>query len=453
MPQRLVSGAFAISGQRCSSLLKLGRLNVIDSPKSGHFASSEKLLRNNLIPTIGLCLLIASVPMGAGGQNITSLLVLILWLMSLLRAKPQTLPQDLIKEFRSCFVVIWAFLLWVIASSLINGVDENDLLKWSLSWLPFAVFPYITLQLSERMEVKAPSGTVTAVLSVMILVILTQRASGWALSRGDLIWEKYRAQIFYSHPMTAAYVVGILFSAMIPKVFSLRELRWKWMWLISGFGFGAFATESRTVQIALVLLTVLISWLQGSAKTKRNVLIVLALLFGSLTVSENRAKQKFMETIENVKGRSQQGQFVDDRLIFWFVHMKMISDRPLLGYGAEVNQLTREKYYIENGFRDLRDKYEAHNQYIQWAVESGVVGVILACTWLGLLFRSFWRFSVRFWEMQSAAWVTVFLMIAMMTQNAFNDSEVRHALLVVICVALARVGKQLSKEKAQLLKN
>jgi len=77
----------------------------------------------------------------------------------------------------------------------------------------------------------------------------------------------------------------------------------------------------------------------------------------------------------------------------------------------------------------------------------------LACTWLGLLFRSFWRFSVRFWEMQSAAWVTVFLMIAMMTQNAFNDSEVRHALLVVICVALARVGKQLSKEKAQLLKN
>jgi O-antigen ligase len=410
-------------------------------------SKTGKALSSLTLSTTGFLVLLISLPMGAGAQNTASLIVLMLWAMPVLNLQSQKIAIGFLDELKFPFGVLIAFLLWCSAASILTSVESYSVLKFFLSWLPFAILPWMAFSIAGQVEQKWISRTLTLVLMVMIIAMVSQRLDGWALSRGQIIWDKHRVQIFYSHPMTAAYVVGILLSALIPKFFMMRTFNLKWATIGCGLLFGVYATESRTVQIGILIITVLLAWIRGTSRIRKYVALGLMLLIAAIGLTENRAKQKFIETVESTSSRSQSGEFVDDRLIFWFVHGKMFLDRPILGFGVEVDQETRVHYYNESGFSELRDKYEAHNQYIQWAVEAGLLGLMLGCVWLFSMMRTSWRMSQQFWEMGSIAMSFLFLTLTMMTQNALNDSEVRHALLVVVCVALARVGNKLQSLK------
>ena len=54
----------------------------------------------------------------------------------------------------------------------------------------------------------------------------------------------------------------------------------------------------------------------------------------------------------------------------------MIKDRPIL-HGMHLNKEYREPYYIKLGLKDFIRKYEAHNQYIQTAANSGIPGLLI----------------------------------------------------------------------------
>lgn len=67
-----------------------------------------------------------------------------------------------------------------------------------------------------------------------------------------------------------------------------------------------------------------------------------------------------------------------DRATFWAVHWQMFLDHPFFGQGpAYLDRGMREAYYVQLGFAGLRDKFNAHNLFLETLASSGLIGFVL----------------------------------------------------------------------------
>jgi O-antigen ligase len=121
--------------------------------------------------------------------------------------------------------------------------------------------------------------------------------------------------------------------------------------------------------------------------------------------------------------------------VFWEVHWQMFKERPLLGHGENLGTAYRTNYYNALGYQDFQRKYEAHNLLLQILVNTGVIGTTFFLVWLSWVFWVLFR--SRESELVQAPLQSVLALLAGgMTQNAFQDSEVRYAFILVVVIAV-----------------
>ena len=129
--------------------------------------------------------------------------------------------------------------------------------------------------------------------------------------------------------------------------------------------------------------------------------------------------------------------YPDDRLAFWHAHWEMIKERPLMGHGMHLGTEYRTPYYESIGLGDFIKKYEAHNQYIQVTTNGGFVGLCLFLTWLGWYLIKAWSLQKKSLTMMIVFQSLAGISFAGLSQNAFQDSEVRFAMLLMITIFLS----------------
>jgi O-antigen ligase len=141
-----------------------------------------------------------------------------------------------------------------------------------------------------------------------------------------------------------------------------------------------------------------------------------------------------------------------DRPLFWQVHLAMWRDSPLLGQGYfAVQHGVRTAYYVSEGFADLRDKFNAHNIFLEVLGVSGLAGLLGYLTIVVLLFL-----NLKMLAGPSAGKRTLLggLLVALaanllhgLTQNTFFDSAITACYLALIGLFIIPPSKILSESK------
>ncbi|MBP6219364.1 MAG: O-antigen ligase family protein [Oligoflexales bacterium] len=139
-----------------------------------------------------------------------------------------------------------------------------------------------------------------------------------------------------------------------------------------------------------------------------------------------------------------------DRLKFWIVHWYMFQDKPWLGQGlAQLHSGYREAYYEALGFGWLRDKFNAHNLYLEILAEVGIVGALSFFLFSFLAMRQLKGLSRArgsYILYQAFLWAILANLFHSFTQNVFFDSNVTLIYLslffLVIWFSLTNIFRQ-----------
>ncbi len=223
---------------------------------------------------------------------------------------------------------------------------------------------------------------------------------------GKLYWlvpNRYGASVYGPYVNHAHYAGLMEMLAPIPLVFALMN-SWRKPFRVL-FGFVAllmastiFLSQSLGGILAFGAQVVTLAILVGlRERSRRQVLLLLLLgvLLATWLLTSVRAELPEVLLDFTIRlGKAGAG----DRLVIVKDGLKMIAARPLLGWGLGTFPV------VYPSFRSFYTNYfvnEAHNDYLQAAVETGLVGFFLVCGFIALFYRNslrnieHWRTDIR----------------------------------------------------------
>jgi len=112
----------------------------------------------------------------------------------------------------------------------------------------------------------------------------------------------------------------------------------------------------------------------------------------------------------------------EDRLLFWRMGTRAVTEKPLLGYGAESGEFiynslfAREKVNLESLIID-----RSHNLFLDIAMWSGIPGLLVFCLWLYFSFR-------RLTEDKK------FAVLSLLLYSFFQPLSIVHWILLIITI-------------------
>ncbi len=378
--------------------------------------------------------------MGAAGQNIIFSIVLVMAIFTFgLESSTTSSRQQLLhrtrrrlRPYSAYFFLYFMFVAWTIAATLIQGEPQTD------HWLGHALGLLSPLLLPISLAVLAHNSSedlwarlqawVQVVAIVLGVVAMSQWIFGWQFFGGRLHFREYRAYGFHSHPLTFSYV--LLLMAPLLVGWALTDRRPLSIAGTMGVAAGILAALSRTVQAVFALEVVAMSWRRTHGRGRRRILVGAAVVGLVLSVFENPIRRKFIGTIHRTQ--DVQSDYPDDRLAFWHAHWTLIRQSPFIGHGPHYSETLLHRAYADIGLGAFTKKYSAHNTFLQVLTEFGAIGLLLFLGfWLALLMATFRQAMQKPWLAGfSVAWLG--FLLGSLTQNAFQDSEVRGAFSVVL---------------------
>ena len=389
------------------------------------------MLTNPLLP-LYLCLL--AIPSGIALQTILTLLAMLLmlgrpkWLCR--RHLPDAAPL-LGDDALRITAIACLLVAWNIGATLLN--PDNVTRKW-LSF-PFGYLPFLFLPL---LMVKAYGGRLSTeqiarlerffgiICAVWGVIAISQFLTGWRVQGSRFILDEHRPYGLFSHPLSLAYSVLAFWPLALWRVIYHPRRIWSWV-IWGGLSVIIVLTMSRTVQIValLTLLSALGSRLHGKALVGALVLVLVACC--SVMFTQNRISERFLGTFSQ-QGFDRSSSYPDDRLAFWDAHWQMVKERPLLGHGIDLDTPYRTPYYEKIGLAAMPKKYPAHNMFLQELAEGGIIGLVLLVAWWGYFVLAACRRLPRGEPRTMILWMIGSFALASLTQNSFQDADVRMAL-------------------------
>lgn len=343
-------------------------------------------------------------------------------------------PRDRLREFRVPLVLTTLYLALMMLSTLANPANPDRFsgafIFGHLTWAFMPAAAMLALPPLDEKVWRQLGGCLAVVSVVMGTVALSQNLYGWKIVGAHFAAGSTRAQGFYSHPLTLAYVGIIVFSAA--AVWVARQPKNANAWLVAGTMLAViFASRSRVVQVAavVVMLVDVTIYLKGRLRLAALGLVAASVL--GVAVTDNPVMRRFHEAIEGTDTRS---DYADDRLAFWQANLDMWKERPLLGHGEGLGTAYRRPYYEAIGLGQFDRIYEAHNMYLQVAVNGGLLALAVFLAWYAWYLRKCGRERRSLREAMALQALAVLAVVGI-TQNAFQDSEVRYT-LSLLCVAL-----------------
>lgn len=391
-----------------------------------------------LLPALIPLFYLVVLPLGVAGQNIGLGVALAASLFSIRLDGAQSLKKALKQPLLRQFLVLWLLLITSVTVATIVASDRKEATRFFWGYIYGAVIPIAGVMLIGKEFRGWALNLLRFVLVLLGLVSVTQLVLGWKFESGAFVESIHRAQGFYSHPLTLAYVALVAMPWAIAH--GLRKDR-SLTDVLVGIATLAIVLCSQSVTVmALTLAVVLVGVLKLLHGRER--LLVLAVggaVAIGIIVTPNSVSNKIHNVMSGERG-DHETDYPDDRMAFWHAHWEMFKDRPLVGHGTGLESEDRAPYYASIGLPDIKRKYEAHNMYLEYAVEGGVVAVaafVALMIWLALIVLR--TRNLEAWERFYLLATPLAFAAGGLTQNAIQDSEVRYIFLGYIAVSLHRI--------------
>jgi O-antigen ligase len=345
----------------------------------------------------------------------------------------------------------------LVCVQLLSGHTAYWFVTWqnALLWAAYGmVFFVVTQCLRRTVRIKTFALFFTAFGFLVALFAMVQQFT-W---NGKLYWlvpNRYGGSVYGPYVNHAHYAGLMEMLVPIPLVFAVMRSWRKPVRVLFGFiallmastiflsqslgGIFAFGAE-------VVALTILVGLQERS---RRHVLLLLfmgVLLAAWLVTLNPGGIAGSIARLHDPLGKAGAG----DRLIIVKDGLKMIVARPLLGWGLGTFPA------VYPSFRSFYTNYfvnEAHNDYLQAAVETGLVGFFLLCGFIALFYRTSLR-NIEHWrtDIRSAVCLASIVGVTGILVHSLSDFNLQipaNAALFFAFAALAtgNFGKQMRSDR------
>jgi len=354
-----------------------------------------------------LCLLLAFGPLAFGAVQdwaisaleVAAAVCVILW-------AGRALAYGSLNVHRNALFLPIILFAGLVCVQLLSGRTAYWYVTWSkaLLWAAYGMIFFVATQCLRRTaRIKAFILFLAAFGFMMALFAMVQQFT-W---NGKLYWVvpyHYGASAYGPYVNHSHYAGLMEMLAPIPLVFAMMRC-WRKPTRVL-FGFVAlvmtstiFLSRSLGGIVAFGAQVVILTILVGLQKRSRAQLLLLLLSLGVLlaawlaTLSPHGILER-IALLRDPLGKAGGGS----RLVIVKDGLKMIAARPLLGWGFGTFPL------VYPSFRSFYTNYfvnEAHNDYLQTAVETGLVGFAILCGFIALFYRTSlrniegWRTDIR----------------------------------------------------------
>lgn len=393
----------------------------------------EKLLPS-LVPVFYLLVL----PLGVAGQNIGLGVALACSLILIYLDKGRFLKNALSYALLKQFLILWGLLIASVTIATAFASEHKEATRFFWGYCYGAVIPIMGVMVAGEKLGQYAKKTFQFILCLLGIVSISQLIWAWKFESGSFVETIHRAQGFYSHPLTLAYVALVTMPWSI--AYALRDLKNIGGLVVCLATIAIILSSQSVTVIALTFIVGMIAvfWLLAG-KTRLLVLAMVGLTTVGILATPNSVSKKIDNVLSGERG-DHETNYPDDRMAFWHAHWEMFKDAPWIGHGSGLEPEDRAPYYSRIGLPDIKRKYEAHNMFLEYAVEGGVVAVL---AFFGLLI---WLVRIAINSKNLGKWEKFYLVITPiafaiggLTQNAIQDSEVRYVFLGFIAVLLNRV--------------
>ena len=242
----------------------------------------------------------------------------------------------------------------------------------------------------------------------------------------------YRVSGFMGHPLTFAYNLMLIALASLaigwgPSELSTSERKW---WFGTAVLSVLILLISGSRYVLLVLLGTLLIC-EGRRILRHKVKVaVLTIVAALLLFWEGSVLARFYELFQNDQTFAQRFP----RVVFWQLHWKMFLDNPVTGVTRSGVEGALKAYYNAAGYRDTI--YEAHNLFLQYLADTGLIGFLGLLGWLVGLFTA-WR-TLRPALSQGVSYLAVATFLCALMQNNLRDSAYVYALWFFLSILLVQ---------------
>ncbi|PKV48795.1 O-antigen ligase [Aquimarina sp. MAR_2010_214] len=337
-----------------------------------------------------------------------------------------------------------------------NLISGFDLVQRSLSLL---LFPLIFL------FVKEDATTVKRLFDFLLVGLVVSFCINVFKAAENLVWhvvdEKENIEIFFFLEGVARewhhFFVGPLFSRsvntnyisiyilLVLSYYLKNKLQSRLQLAIVLILFSyLFLLASVAAYLILFIMSILL--ISDIADKQDKYTMTIIFLMGMLLFLNN---PRISDFYSRMKDFNSTGEYYDiitsekSKLLAWDASIELIKDAPIFGYGVgDANDVLIEKYKELNYTLNYTNKYNAHNQFLQTYLQSGIIG-------FGVLVSIFVLLAIRMKRSRNEFSVFLILFISLL----FESMLVRFNGIVFFSIVTPLLLKKRSILSSRIIRN
>jgi O-antigen ligase len=386
-------------------------------------------------PVYGLC---GFLPLSMAGISIFKLLVVLTGFVFLCIALIHRKRIDVL--YTKPTIMGLAMLIALATSLIYSSVPLAEGLSVVTKYAKLLLIPIVALLINNRKQAITALGIYVSAQSFIVI-------SSWLLFLNiPLIWVPDSGKavgVMYSSYLDQALLTAG-FAALVWHLrhdFPTKNGPTIAMLLSALAGLNLlFVLTGRSGQICLIAAAAITAWWSLPKKMRLFALILPFAGFATAMLISPQLNQRYTMVLLEVAAYQSQSEGYKDsssgqRMNYWRKSLEAASERPVLGYGVgtwqqqfqrlESGQLSEVSTHVRN----------PHQEYLFWAVQLGILGVLLLVTWLA----SFWWESRQF-EVSVMRATVSFLMVfavACALNSALYDGLVGDYFCTLLALLLA----------------
>ncbi|RZS99274.1 O-antigen ligase [Aquimarina brevivitae] len=369
------------------------------------------------------------------------------------------LRQKITMKKENRVLLLFPIYFLILCASLLYTQNINEGVELIVRSISLLFFPIIFL------FVKEDAATVKRLFDFLLAGLLISFGINISIG-GYQIYETVKEQLvlnndfeetisslLYALKLGGTYLLESDFSALVnPNYISLyillvlsyylkNKLTTKTQSIILFILFTyLFLLASRAAYLILFIMCLMLA-INIKDKGKRY-LIVMMMILGSIIFLGNarilnNSKKNSVQTV------SRSTSIENTRLLTWHAAWQLMEESPFIGYGVgDAQQKLIDKYKDLNYLKNYQNRYNAHNQFLQTYLQTGIIG-------FGVLVAIFIYLSIRMQRSRNE-----FVVFLVLTISIFFESMlVRFNGIVFLSIIIPLLLKERSILGSRIIRN
>jgi O-antigen ligase len=268
--------------------------------------------------------------------------------------------------------------------------------------IPLFCFPLFNSQYFNGRKELFIKSFIIGILIICVFEFL-RAVTGWEIGTSttpdisfdpDSYTSPFRSQklSFLEHPTYLS--MKVLFAVSI-VVIAYRELRFSMLvslMLLFGFILYIYCLSSRTIYLALIILSIYLIFTYLKRYRLHLLMLVLGPLILYTSYEVSRHNPRVINKIELIKKRYLVDKLkfkdLDPRFTSWLTSADLIKKNPVFGVGLNSRDILAEEY-LKNGYNNEANlRLNSHNQFLETQLALGIPGSLVL---LWMLFAPLFR--------------------------------------------------------------